>query len=123
MSNMDNSETYPGVPAIGRNESAQPPPASPAPQMAQIKIDDSETTVDYANFCRLSGTPEELLIDFGLNPQPMEVSTQPVVGTQRVVTGWYTAKRLLQVLQMAVARHEAAFGVLETDVQKRVRRT
>lgn len=77
----------------------------------------------YSNFCRLSASPEELLIDFGLNPQPVGVPLQPVAVTQRIVTGWHTAKRLVQVLQMTVERHEAAFGVLETDVQKRVRRT
>ena len=32
----------------------------------------------------------------------------------------FTAKRLLAALQMSVQRHEAAFGVLETDIQKRV---
>ena len=77
----------------------------------------------YANCCRFSGTPEELLIDFGFNPQPTSTTTHPIVVTQRVVTGWHTAKRLLHVLQTTVKRHEAAFGVLETDVQKRVRRT
>jgi hypothetical protein len=32
----------------------------------------------------------------------------------------FTAKRLAAALAMAVARHEQAFGMLETDVQKRV---
>jgi hypothetical protein len=120
---MDHSETYSGVPTIGRNDSASKPPASPAPQAVQVEVDDSKALTHYANFCRLSGMPEELLIDFGLNPRPMGITVQPVVVTQRVVTGWHTAKRLLHVLQRAVERHEAAFGVLETDVQKRVRRT
>jgi hypothetical protein len=39
---------------------------------------------------------------------------------QRLVMNYYTAKRLLQALALSVQRHEAAFGVLETDVQKRV---
>ena len=120
---MDNPETSRDVPAIGQNESTDPPPAEPAPPAAQVKIDDTNIAANYANFCRLTGTPEELLIDFGLNPQAAAITTQPVVVTERVVTGWYTAKRLLQVLQMTVARHEAVFGVLETDMQKRIRRT
>ena len=33
----------------------------------------------------------------------------------------YTAKRLLSALGMAVQRYESAFGVLETDVRKRVK--
>jgi hypothetical protein len=71
----------------------------------------------------VTGTPEELIIDFGLNPQPTGVPTQPIVITQRVVTNLYTAKRLMQVLQMTIQRHESVFGALETDVQRRVRRT
>ena len=35
-------------------------------------------------------------------------------------TNYYTAKRMLHALQLTVQRHEATFGVLETDVQKRV---
>ena len=119
---MDNPETHDGVPTEGRIEPAYKPPASPTPQPAQIEGDDSKTTAHYANFCRLSGMPEELLIDFGLNAQPIGMTTHPVVVAQRVVTGWHTAKRLLHVLQLTVERHEVAFGVLETDVQKRVRR-
>jgi hypothetical protein len=117
---MDNPETVSGAPTIGHNESAPPP--SPSQPASQVEIDDSKATACYANFCRLSGTPEELLIDFGLNPQPVGIPSQPIVLSQRLVAGWYTAKRLLQVLQLTIERHEAVFGVLETDVQKRVRR-
>ncbi len=45
----------------------------------------------------------------------------PIHVTQRVVMNFYTAKRLLAALQMSVQRHEAVFGVLETDIQKRLR--
>ena len=100
---------------------SQPSAASPlTPQ--QVQVNDSETASGYSNFCRISGTPEELLIDFGLNPQPLGTARQPIVVSQRIVTNWYTAKRLLSVLQMTVARHEATFGVLETDIQRRVNR-
>jgi len=94
-------------------------PSSP-PAQVQVQVSDTDANSDYANFCRISGTPEELLIDFGLNPQPVGPQTVPIVVTQRVVTSWHTAKRLLGALQMSVARHEAIFGVLETDVQRRI---
>jgi hypothetical protein len=94
--------------------------AQPQPQK-EIEVDDSQVRSVYANFCRVTGTPEELIVDFGVNPQPFETPTHPVVVTQRVVTNYYTAKRLLQVLQMTLQRHEATFGVLEIDVQRRVK--
>jgi len=61
-----------------------------------------------------------LIIDFGLNSQPMVSSPAPIVITQRLIVNFYTAKRMLAALQMSIQRHEAAFGVLETDVQRRV---
>ena len=91
------------------------------PQRMQVQVDDTNALANYANFCRVTGTPEELIIDFGLNPQPIGVPTNPIPVTQRIITNFYTAKRMLHALQLTVQRHEATFGVLEIDVQKRVR--
>lgn len=91
------------------------------PQRPQVEIDDSKVMALYANFCRVTGTPEELIIDFGLNPQPFGIPAHPIPVTQRIITNFYTAKRMLHALQLTIQRHEATFGVLETDVQKRVR--
>jgi hypothetical protein len=93
---------------------------APQQQSVHVETDESKLTAAYANFCRVMGTPEELIVDFGLNPQPMGAPTHPIAVTQRIVVNYFTAKRLLAALQMAVQRHEAVFGVLETDVQKRV---
>ncbi len=91
-------------------------------QRAQQRVDvvDKNAVCLYANFCRVTGTPEELILDFGLNAQPFGMPTEPVEVKQRIVTNYFTAKRMLQALHMSVQRHEQAFGVLETDVQKRV---
>ena len=85
-----------------------------------VEVNDKNAVCLYANFCRVTGTPEELILDFGLNAQPFGVPTEPVEVKQRIVTNYFTAKRMLQALHMSVQRHEQAFGVLETDVQKRV---
>jgi hypothetical protein len=101
--------------ASGKSKAPIAPPTS-----AQIETDESKLISAYANFCRVTGTPEELIVDFGLNPQPMGAPTHPIQVTQRIVVNYFTAKRLLAALQMSVQRHESVFGVLETDVQKRV---
>jgi hypothetical protein len=119
---MDNPDANAGVPSAGVPQAASEPQAPQQQAGVQVEVDDSRAVACYSNFCRVTGTPEELIIDFGLNPQPVGVPTQPIVVKQRIVTNLYTAKRLLQVLQMTVARHEATFGALETDVQRRVRR-
>ncbi|MDC0936185.1 DUF3467 domain-containing protein [Pirellulales bacterium] len=104
------------------------PPAADKPagdaakpqEQVRVQVDDSAAACVYANFCRVTGTPEELIVDFGLNSQPFGVPTEPVKITQRIVTNYFTAKRMLHALHLSVQRHEQAFGVLETDVQKRV---
>ncbi len=97
------------------------PAAAAAPQQRiAVQVDDSDTMCTYANFCRVTGSPEELIVDFALNPQPMGAPTSPIQIKQRTVMNYYTAKRLLAALQMSVQRHEAVFGVLETDITKRV---
>ena len=103
----------------GQEETAAEAPAA-APQRVAVQVDDSESSCSYANFCRVTGSPEELIIDFALNPQPMGVPSEAIDIDQRVVMNYYTAKRLLAALQMSVQRHEAVFGVLETDINKRV---
>ena len=104
-------------------ETAQEAPAQEAPaarQRVAVEVDDSGSSCSYANFCRVTGSPEELIIDFALNPQPMCVPSEAIDIDQRVVMNYYTAKRMLAALQMSIQRHEAVFGVLETDINKRV---
>ena len=92
----------------------------PAPEQMQVPVDESHIVAHYANFCRVTGTPEELIVDFGLNKQVAGTSPETIQLTQRIIVNFYTAKRLAAALVMAVQRHEQAFGPLETDVQKRI---
>lgn len=92
-----------------------------AQQAYHVDVDDANVAALYANFCRVTGSPEELIIDFGLNPQPVGVPKAAIKVTQRVIVNFFTAKRLLGALHMAVQRHEQNFGFLETDINKRLR--
>jgi hypothetical protein len=105
----------------GEGRQARAPQQQPQQQPVQVQVKDDTVTACYANFCRVTGSPEELIVDFGLNPQPVGMPKDPIQVSQRVVMNFYTAKRLLAALQMSVQRHEAVFGVLETDIQKRLR--
>lgn len=113
-----------------KSTTAEKPQAAAAPaaaeqaqsqQPVQVQVNDENAMATYANFCRVTGSPEELIVDFGLNPQPIGVPKDPIQVKQRIIVNFYTAKRLLAALQMSVARHESVFGVLETDINKRVR--
>lgn len=98
--------------------SSKEPPANP--ERPAIEVDDLKVVTSYANFCRVSGTPEELIIDLGLNSQPYDSTEETIGADQRIVLNYYSAKRMLHALHLAVQRHEQAFGVLETDIRKRV---
>jgi hypothetical protein len=74
----------------------EPTPSAP-PVLREVQLNESDAAVCYANFCRVTGTPEELILDFGLNAQPF--GEPPSVGVkQRLVVNYFTAKRLFQAL-------------------------
>jgi len=107
-----------------------PKPVAPVadaaqPQPVQIPVDSDSMISTYANFFRVTGTPEEMVLDFGLNTQQVTAAGTPeaVKLTQRLTMSFYTSKRLLNALQWAVSRYESNFGILETDFQKRMRPT
>jgi hypothetical protein len=97
----------------------QPTPAQPQQQTTEVFVDDSGTLPSYSNFCRVTATPEEVILDFGLNPQPFAAGRQDVKANQRIVMNFYTAKRLLTALGMTIQRHEQTFGAIELDVRRR----
>ncbi len=96
------------------------PEAGTAAGQPMIQTDATGANTFYTNFCQAtSAMGEELVLSFGLNLQvPI---TDPVKITHRVVLNFYTAKRLLHLLGQVIAAHEATFGVLELDVQRRAR--
>lgn len=106
---------------VPAEKDAEAAPAQQQQQPVQVQVHDAEAISCYANFCRVTGSPEELIVDFGLNPQPVGVPKDPIQVKQRIIMNFYTAKRLLAALQMSVQRHEQVFGVLETDINKRLK--
>ena len=73
----------------GKDDGDQPQAAPPqAQQMQRVEVTDKHAISLYANFCRVTGTPEELILDFGLNAQPFGVPTEPVDVKQRIVVNY-----------------------------------
>jgi Protein of unknown function (DUF3467) len=97
-------------------------PAAAQPQQPpQFPTDSSKISTVYTNFCRVSVTPEELILDFGLNTQVVPNPAESINLSHRVVMNFYTAKRLMNALLGVVSQHENAYGVLELDFQRRAR--
>jgi Protein of unknown function (DUF3467) len=99
-----------------------PKPAAPdAAAQPQFPTDYSQLSTVYTNFCRVSVTPEELALDFGLNTQMSPNPTEAIKLSHRVVMNFYTAKRLMNALLGVVSQYENTYGVLELDFQRRAR--
>jgi len=94
-------------------------PAPEAPQQSEVALHEKDTHTVYSNFARVTATPEEVIVDFGLNPNPFLAGRQDVNITQRLIMNFYTAKRLASALAMTLQRHEGSFGMVELDVNRR----
>jgi hypothetical protein len=100
-----------------------PAPTQPAQgQQVQVQINDAEMASVYVNFFRVTGNPDEVLLDLGMYSQVMAAAgPEPIELSHRLVMNFVTAKKLAEVLRVVVARHEQAFGVVELDPNRRLR--
>ena len=96
-------------------------PQAAAAQPPQFQTDYSQLSTIYTNFCRVSVTPEELVLDFGLNTQMVPTPAETIKLTHRVVMNFYTAKRLMNALLGVVSQFENTYGVVELDFNRRAR--
>lgn len=91
-------------------------------QQVQVPISDSEMESHYVNFFRVTGNPDEVLLDLGMYSQVVTpTGPEPVDLSHRLIMNFVTAKKLAEVLRVVVARHEQAFGVVEVDPNRRLR--
>ncbi len=109
------------------SEASNPPsgpesaPAGPPAQQqrTEIILDDKQAHAAYANFARVTATPEEVIMDFALNPNPFMAGKQEISVSQRLIMNFYTAKRLWIALGQTIQRHESTYGSVELDVTRR----
>ncbi|HUE72968.1 MAG TPA: DUF3467 domain-containing protein [Pirellulaceae bacterium] len=86
----------------------------------QGKLGSSQLHAHYLNFVRVTGTPEEVILDFGVNPQPTGPPKEVVVSHKLVMT-FPTMKRLHDSLGRVIGDFEARCGRLETDIEARAK--
>jgi hypothetical protein len=76
----------------------------------------------YANICRIAQTPNEMIMDFGMNANFFgKILDEPVNLETRIILSHDAAKRLLLHLANHIQGYEAKFGVIELEVAKRIR--
>jgi hypothetical protein len=97
----------------------QNPESAPAAPQAEVILDDKHANIAYANFARVTATPEEVIMDFALNPNPFMTGRQEIPVAQRLILNFYTAKRLLMALNHTLQRHESTYGSVELNLMRR----
>ena len=69
-------------------------PAAESPeqpqQQSEVVLNDKEANAAYSNFARVTATPEEVIVDFGLNPNPFLSGKQEINVNQRLIMNFYT---------------------------------
>jgi hypothetical protein len=100
-----------------------PAEAQPIPEQSLLNLAyDESSHATYSNLCRVTGTPEEVMMDFALNPNAFgRVVEETVKIDHRIVMSYEAAKRTAFVLLETIRRHEDRFGPVELDPRKRLR--
>lgn len=97
------------------------PAAAGQAQSVRLNYDESAHAT-YSNMCRVTGTPEEVIMDFALNPNAFgQVVEESMKIDHRIVMGYQAAKRTALVLLETIRQHEARFGEIELDPRRRLR--
>lgn len=91
---------------------------------AAPQIDQSGLTISYANVCRIAQTPNEVIVDFGMNPNFFgNILDEPLKLDNRVIMSHDAAKRLCLHLTATIQNYESRYGTIELDVAKRLKQT
>lgn len=111
--------------SLANNPGAAPqanPAAGQQQQQIQVPIIDTDMQSIYVNFFRVTGNPDEVLMDFGVYSQVIGPNgPEPVHLKHRLIMNYVTAKKLAEVLRVVVQRHEQVFGYVEVDPNRRLR--
>lgn len=89
-------------------------------QEVQLRINEHNMKTTYANTIRTSTTPDEVVMDFGMNmpvPSPDQKPTLVFDVSGRVVMNWRGAKRLAITLGQMIRQYEQANGEIVLQPQ------
>ena len=92
----------------------------------RLRIDETDVPTRYANSFRTNVTPEDVIIDFGMNTVTKANRTDKGVeaeilfkNSEKMIINYYTAKRLAITLSRLVRVYEDRFGELKLNVTER----
>ncbi len=87
-------------------------------QQVQLRIDETRMRTSYANTIRTSTTPDEVIMDFGVNMPVPTPDNKPMLVfdvSSRVVMNWRGAKRLAITLGNVIRQYEQSNGEINLN--------
>jgi len=87
-------------------------------QQVQLRIDETRMRTSYANTIRTSTTPDEVIMDFGVNMPVPTPDNKPMLVfdvSSRVVMNWKGAKRLAITLGNVIRQYEQSNGEINLN--------
>jgi hypothetical protein len=102
------------------NDAADPLRPEEASLTEGPPVDLRGTQVCCANFCRVTGSPEDFILDFAMDCEPGPQQTRRLMATHRITLSPSTAKRLIAALDSLLAQYEGRFGPIEINVGHRL---
>jgi hypothetical protein len=85
-------------------------------------VDASGLKTSYANVCRIAQTPNEVIVDFGMNPNFFgTILDEPLKLDNRIILSHDAAKRLCLHLTATIQNYESRYGTIELDVSQRLK--
>src|ERR1051326_1141316 len=92
------------------------------PIQESVRISTEGIVPTYANLCRVTSTPEEVIMDFAVNPNAFgQVLDEPLKLNHRIILNYHAAKRVAMILGETIRRHETTYGPIELDPRKRLK--
>jgi hypothetical protein len=89
-----------------------------AEQRGTLNLVAQDAKTSYANLAVLTTTPEEVVLNFGINVTPMTQDRKVNVEiTDRIIMTYASAKRLAITLGNVVKRYEEKVGVIDVGSQ------
>ncbi len=93
-----------------RSDAQQP---ADAQQRGSIRLSYANAPLHYANLALVNTTPEEVVLNFGVNAVPPTPEREVTVEiNNRIILSYPSAKRLALTLGNLISRYEEAHGVI-----------
>jgi hypothetical protein len=85
-----------------------------AQQRGSIRLNYANTPLYYANLALVTTTPEEVILNFGVNAVPPTPEREVAVEiNNRIILSYPSAKRLALTLGNLISRYEELHGVIQ----------